>query len=172
VGRCGAPTLSKHFRPPSRSLKSANRLMAARCASPSTSRAIRAEMWSTRSLFGSGRTEEAMKAVTTSERMSSSDLGGGSYRAELGEMEPVALVAGIVPLHEALVPSTSPSPSPSRLTRERLFCPKADEDGPKAGRLGMVIGFGSTYIVTDIRIVYIFVLSYKSYFHIVEVKYG
>ncbi len=26
--------------------------------------------------------------------------------------------------------------------------------------------------VTDIRIVYVFVLSYTSYFHIVEVKYG
>ncbi len=30
----------------------------------------------------------------------------------------------------------------------------------------------NTKIVTDIRIVYVFVLSYTPYFHIVEVKYG
>jgi len=82
--------------------------------------------------------------VTIYARMSSSDLGVGSCRAEPRGMEHVVPFAWIVPLPETHVSSTSPSHSPLRLTREHLFCLEADGDGPKAGRLGRVIGVGST----------------------------
>ncbi len=40
------------------------------------------------------------------------------------------------------------------------------------GIKGQKTAADNTDTVTDIRIVYVFVLSYTSYFHIVEVKYG
>jgi hypothetical protein len=46
------------------------------------------------------------------------------------------------------VSSTSLSPSPPRLKRERLFCPEANGDGPKAGRLGRVMGVASTCMLS------------------------
>ena len=89
-----------------------------------------------------------MKAVTTSARVSSAVLVVDSYRVEFSFIEPVVPIAGMVPVPEALVSSTSPSPSPSRLSRERLFCPEAEGDGSKAGRLGMVMGVGSTCVLS------------------------
>ena len=121
--------------------------MDAFCVSPSTDRAIRAEMWSTRSLSRSGRSGEAKKAVTTSSRVSFASLGGDSCRVEFGCTEPVVIFAGMVPLPEAFVSSNSPFPSTSRLARERFCFSEADGDGPKARRLGRVMGVKSTYIL-------------------------
>jgi hypothetical protein len=72
--------------------------MAAFYVSPSTAKDIRAEMSSTRSLFESGRSGEAKKAVTTSTRVSSVVLGGDFCRVQIGCIEPVVHVVEMVPL--------------------------------------------------------------------------
>jgi hypothetical protein len=61
-------------------------------------------------------------------------------------------------------------------TRELLQRHRTEAHAAIRKRLGVSLSYtdnlGDTVTVTDIRIVYVFVLSYTSYFHIVEVKYG
>ena len=111
-------------------------------------------MWSTLSWLSPGRRGEATNAVTAFARVSSRRISLSSWLAgpfggsRVGSAAPEASAAGRSPLPEALVSSHSHSPSPSRLTRERVFCHEADGTGPKAGIFGKVIGFGSTCMMS------------------------
>jgi len=96
-------------------------------------------MWSTLSWLGSGRKGEATNAVTAFVRAMSGEISHSSWLmgpcggSRVGSAGPEASAAGRPPLLEAHVSSISPSPSPSRLTRELLFCLRPMGQGPRPG---------------------------------------